>query len=258
MESKKFFTTCYDVFMYILMAILGSLLSLGLAIETPSVTWKVVYGTLFVLYAVTYFFCVKQKKNPQKVWSVIMATLGVTVMSAICSLFKPVTMWAELMEVELLVLFFILFLIAIEAIRKDAEDRAIKIAIAIFFGAPCIGGIISMIATYYQFEELVVMGGVIDVNAIPEIMAHIAIAALFVVFSLVDIKLIKASNGLLGATASIATTLLLIKLIATWLLGLFSLAMPHWIDVLFMIGIGLPGAIAIILFILLLINKARE
>lgn len=251
--GNKMLKTGYDVITCIVMAMLGSLLSMGVAIETPSIAWKVVYGTLFVLYAVAYFFCVKQKKNPQKVWSVIMATLGVTVMSAICSLFNPVTLWAELMEVELLVLFFILFLIAIEAIRKDTEDRAIKIAIAIFFGAPCIGGVISMLATYYQFEELVVMGGVIA-----ELMSNIAIAALLVAFSLIDIKLIKASNGLLGATASIATTLLLIKLIATWLLGLFSLAMPHWIDVLFMIGIGLPGAIAIVLFILFLVNKARE
>lgn len=267
MENKKL-KTSYDVLTYIVMGFWGSILTLGLAIETPSITWKVVYGTLFVLYVVAYFFCLLQKKNTKKVLSLIVATLGVTLASAICSLFKPVTLWEELMEAELTALFMIFFFIAIEAIRNDTEDRALKIAIATFFGATSIGGVISMIATCYQFEELIVMGGVIDAMKSNitldqlliafDVMFNIGIASLLVAFSFVDVKLIKASNGLLGTTASIALTLLLIKLSATWLLGLFSLAMPHWIDILFMIGIGLPGGLAIILFIILLINKARE
>ncbi len=267
MENKRFIIG-YNVITCIVMAVVGSLLTLGLAIETPSITWKVVYGTLFVLYAVAYLSCMLSKKNTQKVLSVIAATLGVTLMSAICSLFKPVTLWAELMEAELTALFIGFFFIAIEAIRNDTEDRALKIAIATLFGAASIGGVISMIATCYQFEELIVMGGVIDaiksnitldqLLIASDVMFNVAIAALLVAFSFIDVKLIKASKGLLGATASIALTLTIVKLSATWLLGLFSLAMPHWIDVLFMIGIGLPGAIAIVLFILFLVNKARE
>ena len=261
-------TVAYDVFTCIYMALWGSLLTLGLATETPSITWKVVYGTLFVLYVVAYFFCILHKKNTKKVLSVIMATLGVTLASAICSLFMQIAMWQMLLEIELLALFMIFFFMAIEAIRNDTEDKALKIAIASFFGAISISGIISMTATCYQFEELTVMAGVIEVlkNHITldqlliasDVMLNVGIASLLIVFSFIDVKLIKASSGLLGKSASIALTLLLIKLSATWLLGLFSLAMPHWIDVLFMIGIGLPGGLAILLFIGFIINKARE
>lgn len=273
--GNKTTTIAYNVFTCIFMAILGSLLTLGLAIETPSITWKVVYGTLFVLYAVAYLCCMLNKRNTQKVFSVIMATLVVTLMSAICSLFNPVTLWAELMETELTILFAIFFLIAIEAIRKDTEDRALKIAIATFFGAASIGGMISMYATYYQFEELVVIGGLIDAMKsnitldqlliASEVMFNVAIAALLVAFSFVDVKLIKASkecdNGLAKAFSVfviIAMTTMLLRITAIWMLNLLGTTIPELLDNVLLVVFSASGGLAIILLICFIINKARE